>query len=131
MALVLVGNFNQGDAIADITQMFNAKIVKTKALTLHHGTTFIDNKDLLVKTIFDKEQGSRIVQFTLQRTLPAPLNSRQGQYDDLMDSLWLSILNQRFSTIADNGLVPSVSANTQGAMLDARRSQQIIDDCPS
>ncbi|MFN6886635.1 hypothetical protein ACK4SH_33665, partial [Proteus mirabilis] len=80
---------------------------------------FIDNKDLLVKTIFDKEQGSRIVQFTLQRTLPAPLNSRQGQYDDLMDSLWLAILNQRFSTIVDNGLVPSVSANTQGAMLDA------------
>lgn len=66
------------------------------------------------------------MQFTLQRTLPAPLNSRQGQYDDLMDSLWLSILNQRFSTIVDNGLVPSVSANTQGAMLDARRSQQLM-----
>lgn len=126
MALVLVGNFNQGDAIADITQMFNAKNSENKGVDSPSWHHFIDNKDLLVKTIFDKEQGSRIVQFTLQRTLPAPLNSRQGQYDDLMDSLWLSILNQRFSTIVDNGLVPSVSANTQGAMLDARRSQQLM-----
>ncbi|WP_368868684.1 M16 family metallopeptidase [Proteus penneri] len=126
MALVLVGNFNQGDAIADIKQLFNAKNSENKGIDDPAWHNFIDHKDLLVKTIFDKEQGSRILQFTLQRTLPAPLNSRQGQYEDLMDSLWLSILNQRFSTIVDNGLIASISANTQGAMLDARRSQQLM-----
>ena len=35
-------------------------------------------------------------------------------------------LKPALSTIVDNGLVPSVSANTQGAMLDARRSQQLM-----
>ncbi|MEQ5261373.1 M16 family metallopeptidase, partial [Morganella morganii] len=95
MALVLVGNFNQGDAIADIKRLFNAKNSENKGIDPPSWLNFIDHKDLLVKTIFDKEQGSRILQFTLQRTLPAPLNSRQGQYEDLMDSLWLSILNQR------------------------------------
>lgn len=126
MALVLVGNFNQGDAIADIKQLFSAKNSDMKGVDDPSWRHFSDHKDLRVKTIFDKEQGSRIVQFTLQRTLPAPLNSRQGQYEDLMDSLWLSILNQRFSTIVDNGLIASVSANSQGAMLDNRRSQQLM-----
>lgn len=126
MALVLVGNFNQGDVIAEINQRFNVKKNDKPTIDDPNWHHFIDHKDLLVKTIFDKEQGSRILQFTLQRTLPVPLNSGQGQYIDLMDSLWLSILNQRFSTIVDNGIVPAISANTQGAMLDKRRSQQLM-----
>ncbi|OAT26165.1 M16 family metallopeptidase [Proteus myxofaciens] len=126
MALILVGNFNQGDAVADIKTLFNTPNSANKGIDDPSWHQFANHKDLLIKTIFDKEQGSRILQFTLQRTLPAPLNSHQGQYEDLMDSLWLSILNQRFSTIVDNGLVPSISANTQGALLDARRSQQLM-----
>lgn len=126
MALVVVGNFNQGDALADIKQLFEVAANSEPVLDDPHWQEFSEQKSLLLKTIFDAEQGSRIVQFSLQRTLDAPLNSRQGQYHDLLDALWLSILNQRFSTIVDNGLITSVSANSQGSMLDHKRAQQLM-----
>lgn len=43
-----------------------------------------------------------------------------------MDSLWLAILNQRFSVLVDNGVLPAISINEQGSMLDNQRLQQLM-----
>lgn len=126
MALVVVGDFNQGETLAHIQRLFNSQAPVEPAIDDPNWKQFATQSQLLVKPIFDKEQGARFVQFSLQRNLEQPLNTKAGHYADLMDALWLSILNQRFSTLVDNGLIPSVSANEQGAMLDNRRSQQLM-----
>ena len=66
------------------------------------------------------------MQFALQRDIRAPLNTRDGQYDDLLDNLWVTILNQRLTALVDNGQLPAASINPQGAMLDSRRLQQLM-----
>ncbi|WP_340615338.1 M16 family metallopeptidase [Xenorhabdus entomophaga] len=126
MVLVIVGDIDRNDIIDQIKQQFAFSAPSTPANDDPQWKTFTSQRDLLVKTLFDKEQGSRIIQFSLQRSLDAPLNTAASQYEDLLDNLWLAILNQRLSIMVDNGLLPSASINSQGTMLDENRLQQLL-----
>lgn len=126
MALVVIGNFNTAAVRKDIDTLFASSPVQNPAKDDPQWQKFTPSTHMLVQPVFDKEQGQRFVQFALQKDVAAPLNTRQGQYDDLMDSLWLAILNQRFAILVDNGVLPSISINEQGSMLDNRRLQQLM-----
>jgi len=126
MALVVIGDFNTAAVRKDIDTLFASAPAKNPAQDDARWKQFNHSTQLLVQPVFDKEQGQRFVQFALQKDVSAPLNTRQGQYDDLMDSLWLAILNQRFSVLVDNGVLPAISINEQGSMLDDRRLQQLM-----
>lgn len=126
MVLVLMGDFNASAVHKEIDTLFSSPRVSAPSTDDPDWKKFNHTTQMLVQPIFDKEQGQRFIQFALQKDIAAPLNTRQGQYDDLLDSLWLAILNQRFSVLVDNGVLPSISINEQGSMLDNRRLQQLM-----
>ncbi|EKT53628.1 M16 family metallopeptidase [Providencia sneebia] len=126
MTLLVIGDFNQSSVRKEVDALFTAPKPQIPSLDNPQWQKFADTNAMLVQPIFDKEQGARFIQFALQKDVAAPLNTRQGQYDDLMDSLWLAILNQRFTALVDNGVLPAISINEQGSMLDNRRLQQLM-----
>lgn len=126
MALIVIGDFNNTAVRKEISTLFALPKPTQPSQDNPQWKQFTHSTSMLVQPIFDKEQGSRFVQFALQKDLSAPLNTRQGQYEDLMDSLWLAILNQRFSVLVDNGVLPAISINEQGSMLDNQRLQQLM-----
>lgn len=126
MALVVVGKFNAGDLRQQINGLFAMPAPKHPAQDDANWAKFAPQPGLMLSTIFDAEQGTRIIQLALQRDLAAPLNSANGQWRDLLDTLWLTIFNQRLSLLVDNGLLSVASINQQGALLDNRRIQHLM-----
>lgn len=126
MTLLVIGDFNQSSVRDEVNSLFALPKPAQLSQDSPQWKKFANGTQLLVQPVFDKEQGARYVQFALQKDVNAPLNTRQGQYDDLMDSLWLAILNQRFSVLIDNGVLPTISINEQGSMLDNQRLQQLM-----
>ncbi|ELW9227226.1 insulinase family protein [Morganella morganii] len=126
MSLVVIGQFNRHDVSNLAEAYFNQPAKEDAAQDDPARQRFAPHPGLLVKPVFDKEQGQRIMQFALQRDIRAPLNTRDGQYDDLLDNLWVTILNQRLTALVDNGQLPAANINPQGAMLDSRRLQQLM-----
>ncbi|WP_368877462.1 M16 family metallopeptidase [Providencia vermicola] len=126
MTLLVIGDFNQSTVRDEINQLFAMPKPKSLSQDNPEWKQFVHANFLLVQPVFDKEQGARYVQFALQKDIIAPLNTREGQYEDLLDSLWLAILNQRFSVLVDNGVLPAISINEQGSMLDNQRLQQLM-----
>lgn len=126
MILLVIGDFNQSTVRDEINTLFAIPKPETLSQDNPEWKQFAHSNLLLVQPVFDKEQGARYVQFALQKDIIAPLNTREGQYEDLMDSLWLAILNQRFSVLVDNGVLPAISINEQGSMLDNQRLQQLM-----
>lgn len=126
MSLLIIGDFSTSTVRDEVKTLFALPKPEKIAQDSPEWKRFADSNNMLVQGVFDKEQGARYVQFSLQKNVSAPLNTRQGQTDDLMDNLWLTILNQRFSVMVDNGILPSISINEQGAMLDNQRLQQLM-----
>ncbi|MFL4558499.1 M16 family metallopeptidase [Yersinia kristensenii] len=126
MALVVVGKFNAGDLRQQIKGLFAMPAPKNPAQDGANWAKFAPQPGLMLSTIFDAEQGTRIIQLALQRDLAAPLDSANGQWRDLLDTLWLTIFNQRLSLLVDNGLLSVASINQQGALLDNRRIQHLM-----
>ncbi|MBW5817761.1 insulinase family protein [Yersinia kristensenii] len=126
MALVVVGKFNAGDLRQQIKGLFSIPAPKHPAQDGANWAKFTPQPGLMLSTIFDAEQGTRIIQLALQRDLAAPLDSANGQWRDLLDTLWLTIFNQRLSLLVDNGLLSVASINQQGALLDNRRIQHLM-----
>ncbi|MBW5814015.1 M16 family metallopeptidase [Yersinia kristensenii] len=126
MALVVVGKFNAGDLRQQIKGLFAMPAPKNPAQDGANWAKFAPQPGLMLSTIFDAEQGTRIIQLALQRDLAAPLDSANGQWRDLLDTLWLTIFNQRLSLLVDNSLLSVASINQQGALLDHRRIQHLM-----
>ena len=126
MALVIIGDFNSSTVRSQIDTLFALPKPETLAQDDPQWKAFSNSTGMLVQEVFDKEQGARYVQFALQKNVRAPLNTRLGQSEDLIDTLWLAILNQRFTVMVDNGIIPSISINEQGSMLDNQRLQQLM-----
>ncbi|WP_369309878.1 M16 family metallopeptidase [Providencia rettgeri] len=126
MTLLVIGDFNRASVRNQVNTLFALPRPEKVAEDNPQWKQFAHSTNMLVQGVFDKEQGARYVQFALQKDISAPLNTRLGQQEDLLDSLWLAILNQRFSVMVDNGVLPSISINEQGAMLDNRRLQQLM-----
>lgn len=126
MALVVVGQFNSEKLRQQINGVFAIPVPKQRAQDDANWKTFSPQSGLLLSTVFDAEQGTRIIQLALQRDLAAPLNSANGQWRDLLDTLWLTIFNQRLSLLVDNNMLSIASINQQGALLDNRRIQHLM-----
>ncbi|MEY0971503.1 M16 family metallopeptidase [Providencia huaxiensis] len=126
MSLLIIGDFNSSSVRNQVDNLFALPKPEKVAEDNPQWKQFAHSTNMLVQGVFDKEQGARYVQFALQKDVSAPLNTRLGQSDDLLDNLWLAILNQRFSVMVDNGILPSISINEQGAMLDNQRLQQLM-----
>ncbi|HEN3662306.1 TPA: insulinase family protein [Yersinia enterocolitica] len=126
MALVVVGQFKVNDLRKQINQLFEIPVPEKLAKDDTSWSKFAQQPGLMLSTVFDAEQGTRIIQLALQRDLAAPLNSDNGQWRDLLDTLWLTIFNQRLSLLVDNDLLSVASINQQGALLDSRRIQHLM-----
>jgi len=126
MTLLVIGDFNRSSVRNQVNSLFALPKPEKVAEDNPQWKQFTNSTNMLVQGVFDKEQGARYVQFALQKDVSAPLNTRLGQQEDLLDSLWLAILNQRFTVMVDNGVLPSISINEQGAMLDNQRLQQLM-----
>ena len=126
MTLLVIGDFNRSSVRNQVNSLFALPKPEKVAEDNPQWKQFTSSTNMLVQEVFDKEQGARYVQFALQKDVSAPLNTRLGQQEDLLDSLWLAILNQRFTVMVDNGVLPSISINEQGAMLDNQRLQQLM-----
>jgi zinc protease len=126
MALVVVGRFDADNLRKQINTLFAMPVPKVPARDEPSWQTFAPQSGLLLSTVFDAEQGTRIIQLALQRDLATPLNSANGQWRDLLDTLWLTIFNQRLSLLVDNDLLSVASINQQGALLDNRRIQHLM-----
>lgn len=126
MTLLVIGDFNRSSVRNQVNSLFALPKPEKVAEDNPQWKKFASSTNMLVQEVFDKEQGARYVQFALQKDVSAPLNTRLGQQEDLLDSLWLAILNQRFTVMVDNGVLPSISINEQGAMLDNQRLQQLM-----
>lgn len=126
MTLLVIGDFNSSSVRNQVNTLFALPKPEKVAEDNPQWKQFASSTNMLVQGVFDKEQGARYVQFALQKDVSAPLNTRLGQQEDLLDSLWLAILNQRFTVMVDNGVLPSISINEQGAMLDNQRLQQLM-----
>ncbi|WP_273839777.1 M16 family metallopeptidase [Providencia rettgeri] len=126
MTLLVIGDFNRSSVRNQVNSLFALPKPEKVAEDNPQWKQFTNSTNMLVQGVFDKEQGARYVQFALQKDVSAPLNTRLGQQEDLLDSLWLTILNQRFTVMVDNGVLPSISINEQGAMLDNQRLQQLM-----
>ncbi|HII2981369.1 TPA: M16 family metallopeptidase [Yersinia enterocolitica] len=126
MALVVVGQFKVKDLRKQINELFAIPVPEKLAKDDASWSKFAQQPGLMLSTVFDAEQGTRIIQLALQRDLAAPLNSDNGQWRDLLDTLWLTIFNQRLSLLVDNDLLSVASINQQGALLDKRRIQHLM-----
>lgn len=126
MALVVVGQFKVNDLRKQIKELFAIPVPEKLAKDDASWSKFAPQPGLMLSTVFDAEQGTRIIQLALQRDLAAPLNSDNGQWRDLLDTLWLTIFNQRLSLLVDNDLLSVASINQQGALLDNRRIQHLM-----
>ncbi|WP_227729043.1 M16 family metallopeptidase [Yersinia proxima] len=126
MALVVVGQFKVNDLRKQINELFAIPVPQKLAKDDASWSKFAPQPGLMLSTVFDAEQGTRIIQLALQRDLAAPLNSDNGQWRDLLDTLWLTIFNQRLSLLVDNDLLSVASINQQGALLDNRRIQHLM-----
>ncbi|MFJ1230224.1 M16 family metallopeptidase [Yersinia proxima] len=126
MALVVVGQFKVNDLRKQINELFAIPVPGKLAKDDASWSKFAPQPGLMLSTVFDAEQGTRIIQLALQRDLAAPLNSDNGQWRDLLDTLWLTIFNQRLSLLVDNDLLSVASINQQGALLDNRRIQHLM-----
>ena len=126
MALVVVGQFKVNDLRKQIKELFAIPVPEKLAKDDASWSKFAPQPGLMLSTVFDAEQGTRIIQLALQRDLAAPLNSDNGQWRDLLDTLWLTIFNQRLSLLVDNDLLSVASINQQGTLLDNRRIQHLM-----
>lgn len=134
MTLVLVGGFDEGKVRAAIDQAFSGlprgQAGGTSQPAFHGGT------GLRVAQVFDAEQGQRLLQFALQRDLAAPLDTQNGQWRDLIDALWLSVLDERLDLLVEQGGFASAGTAERSTLLDARRAQYLFmlrvrdDDLP-
>ncbi|MDH0645724.1 insulinase family protein [Pseudomonas sp. GD03858] len=134
MTLVLVGSFDEGKVREAIDQAFatqpRGQAVNPAAPRFHGDTT------LRVAQVFDGEQGQRLLQFALQRDLPASLDTQNGQWRDLIDALWLGVLDERLDLLVEQGGFASAGTAERSSLLDARRAQYLFmaslrdDDLP-
>ncbi|QXH58499.1 M16 family metallopeptidase [Pseudomonas maumuensis] len=124
MTLVLVGSFDEDKVRKAIHQGFSGLTrgqAASAAQPAFHGGT-----DLRVAQVFDAEQSQRLLQFALQRDLAAPLDTQNGQWRDLIDALWLSVLDERLDLLVERGGFSSAGTAERSNLLDARRAQYLF-----
>ncbi|MDD1013664.1 M16 family metallopeptidase [Pseudomonas rubra] len=121
MTLLLVGRFDEAQLRQRIDTLFSSQPRGTAPAA--STAQFRDTKALRVASVFDAEQSQRLLQLVLQRNLPAMLDSQNGQWRDLIDALWLSVLDERLDLLVEQGLFSQAGVSERATLLDARRGQ--------
>ena len=124
MTLLLVGRFDEARLRGRIEALFGTPPRGTAAQS--GPAQFAEGHALRVASVFDAEQGQRLIQLVLQRNLPAALDSQNGQWRDLIDALWLSVLDERLDLLVEQGLFSQAGVAERAILLDARRAQYRI-----
>lgn len=126
MTLVVTGDFDSDDIRGDIADYFADKKRGTTPTDPTDWHRFTDHHELNTRLILDAEQSRRIMQFSLQRNLSMPLNTVNGQWRDLLDTIWLSILDKRLSILADHEELKQAKINRHTSVLDNHRVQTLL-----
>lgn len=124
MTLLLVGRFDEAQLRGRIETLFGTQPRGTAVQS--SAAQFAEGQALRVASVFDAEQGQRLIQLVLQRNLPAALDSQNGQWRDLIDALWLSVLDERLDLLVEQGLFSQAGVAERAILLDARRAQYRI-----
>jgi zinc protease len=126
MSLVVVGKFDEKNMMKSIKGLFGAQPA---------GTTPVDDISLRRyqpqsaphgEALFDAEQGQRLIQIMLQRSVDGTLNSPVAFSEDIVDRLWLKILNQRLNLLVENDVLPTSQMKEESVLLDANRQQYLM-----
>ncbi|MGA4637107.1 M16 family metallopeptidase [Pseudomonas solani] len=121
MTLMLVGSFDEAQVRERIEASFASQ---PKGAAVEEGAPqFRGGRELRVASVFDAEQSTRLLQLVLQRNLPARLDSQNGQWRDLIDALWLSVLDERLDLLVEQGLFSQAGVAERAILLDERRAQ--------
>lgn len=126
MSLVVVGKFDANEVKKQINALFNQRERGVSPQDIPALRDFAKQPQPLIETIFDAEQGQRLVQIMLQRNLSAPLNTQQGITDDTLDQIWLKVLNQRLNLLMENQQITYAQSLEQGTLLDEQRMQYLM-----
>lgn len=124
MTLLLVGSFDEVKVRERIQQAFASQ--PRGASELSAAPRFQGGIELRVAQVFDAEQSQRLLQFSLQRDLPATLDSQNGQWRDLIDALWLSVFDERLDLLVEQGWFASAGVGERSTLLDERRAQYLF-----
>lgn len=131
MSLIVVGQFNQQFIRQEINKYFGVADKGKSPVDIPSLRQFSYQQAPLVKMVFDAEQGQRVIQIMLQRDVIAPLNTSQGIADDIIDQIWLSILNKRLQLITENQKLQLAQVKEQSVLLDEKRIQYLLFAIPN
>lgn len=123
MSLVIVGSFDQQSMKQAIEKLFGQQARGDTPQDIPTLRYYKPQSAPLIETIFDQEQGQRMIQVMLQKNLPQALNTQTGFKDDVIDQLWLYILNQRFSLLVEQQKIQAMQGQDKSVLLDQQRQQ--------
>lgn len=126
MTLVISGMFDNFEVRRSIETLFANKAKGDTPADPLQWQQFTSHSELKTATVFDPENSRRFMQLLLQRDIDVPLNTVEGQWQETLDTLWLSVLNQRLAILVANGKLKSAQAIKQSHLLSKTRLQYLI-----
>lgn len=126
MTLVVSGAFEHSAVRGQIETLFASKAKGNTPSDPTSWQQFPSAPLLQVATIFDRENSRRFMQLLLQNDIEVPLNTVEGQWHETLDTLWLSILNQRLAVLVANGKLKAATVAPQSHLLSPKRLQYLL-----
>ena len=126
MTLVISGSFDNAAVRGQIEILFGRKLRGDMPSDPAQWQQFPTDPALQIATVFDPENSRRFMQLLLQNDINIPLNTVQGQWSETLDSLWLSILNQRLDILVADGQLQAASVAPQSHLLSTKRAQYLL-----
>ena len=123
MSVVIVGSFDQKSMKKAIEKLFGQQPKGKTPPDIPELRNYKHYTSPLIEMIFDPEQGQRMIQVMLQKNLKKSLNTQLDFKDDIVDQLWLYILNQRFSLLVENQKIQALQGQEKSVLLDQQRQQ--------
>ncbi|WP_017189280.1 M16 family metallopeptidase [Vibrio harveyi] len=126
MTLVISGSFDNSAVRSQIEALFATKPKGHTPSDPIAWQQFESNTELQTATVFDSENSRRFMQLLLQNDIVVPLNTVEGQWQETLDKVWLSILNQRLSVLIANGKLKGAMIAPQSNLLSTKRIQYLL-----
>ncbi|GAB2646201.1 M16 family metallopeptidase [Vibrio panuliri] len=126
MTLIVSGTFDNFAVRSQIESLFATKAKGDTPTDPIAWQQFPSQPTLQVATVFDRENSRRFMQLLLQNDIEVPLNTVEGQWQETLDSLWLSILNQRLAILVANGKLKAATVAPQSHLLSTTRVQYLM-----
>lgn len=126
MTIIVNGSFDNFTVRSQIEALFSIKQKGTTPVDPREWQQFESHQNLRIATVFDAENSRRFMQLLLQTNTEVPLNTVEGQWLETLDSIWLSVLNQRLSILVANGKLKAATAAPQSNLLSNQRAQFLL-----